>query len=79
MQTLITGTTHLLTLNQAAAAILTIAVGWFADKTNQRGFCNMGISLLGIIGFSMLLGSDKAGVKYAGVFFGALGIVSCAR
>ena len=38
----------------AAAAILTITVGYFADRTRQRGFANMGTSILGIIGFSML-------------------------
>lgn len=58
----------------AAAAILTVAVGWLADRTRQRGFCNMGVSLIGIAGFCMLLGSEKPGVKYAGTFLGALGI-----
>jgi MFS family permease len=61
----------------AAAAIMTISVGWFADRTNQRGLCNIAVSILGIIGFSMLLGSKEAGVKYAGTFLGALGIYPC--
>ncbi|KAF2499691.1 MFS nicotinic acid transporter-like protein Tna1 [Lophium mytilinum] len=61
----------------AAAAILTIFIGWLADRTHQRGLCNIGVSFLGIAGFSMLLGSDKAGVKYAGTFLGALGIYPC--
>jgi len=43
----------------------------------QRGLCNIGVSFLGIIGFSMLLGSKHAGVQYAGTFLGALGIYPC--
>lgn len=58
----------------AAAAIMTVLVGWYADKTGKRGWCNICISLLGIVGFSMLLGSQLPGVKYAGTFLGALGI-----
>jgi cyanate permease len=58
----------------AAAAIMTIAVGWFADRTRLRGYCNMGVSLFGVVGFSMLLGSRKPGVKYAGTFLAAIGI-----
>ena len=58
----------------AAAAILTVAVGWYADRTNQRGLCNIATSLIGIAGFAMLLGSKHAGVQYAGTFLGALGI-----
>ncbi|KAI9739569.1 MAG: hypothetical protein M1834_006287 [Cirrosporium novae-zelandiae] len=61
----------------AAAAILTIAIGFTADRTRQRGLCNMGCALLGITGFSMLLGSGKPGVQYAGTFLGALGIYPC--
>ncbi|KAF2429822.1 putative MFS transporter [Tothia fuscella] len=58
----------------AAAAIMTISVGWYADRTGRRGLCNIVISFLGIAGFVMLLGSQKAGVKYAGTFLGAMGI-----
>ncbi|EMC91471.1 hypothetical protein BAUCODRAFT_80578 [Baudoinia panamericana UAMH 10762] len=61
----------------AAAAVLTITIGWIADKTRQRGLCNICVSLLGIAGFSMLLGSTNPGVKYAGTFLGALGIYPC--
>ncbi|PGH10666.1 hypothetical protein AJ79_05380 [Helicocarpus griseus UAMH5409] len=58
----------------AVAAVLTIAVGYIADRTRQRGICNMAVSLIGIAGFCMLLGSQKASVKYAGTFLGAMGI-----
>jgi len=58
----------------AAAAVLTITVGWIADRTKKRGLCNIFISLLGIAGFSILLGSKKAGLSYFAVFLGACGI-----
>jgi len=58
----------------AGAAIVTVFIGWLADRTRQRGLCNMGIALLGAVGFSMLLGGNSAGVKYAGTFLGAAGI-----
>lgn len=61
----------------AAAAVLTVAVGFIADRTRQRGACNVAVSLLGIAGFSMLLGSDAPAVQYAGTFLGALGIYPC--
>lgn len=56
---------------------MTILIGWIADRTRQRGLCNIGVSFLGIIGFSMLLGSGKPGVQYAGTFLAALGIYPC--
>ncbi|CAG7930470.1 unnamed protein product [Penicillium olsonii] len=58
----------------AAAAILTVTVGFIADRTRQRGLCNIAVSLLGMVGFSMLLGCESAGGRYAGVFLGAMGI-----
>lgn len=61
----------------AVAACLTVAIGFIADRTRQRGLCNIVVSLLGIAGFSMLLGSSKAEVQYAGTFLGALGIYPC--
>jgi MFS family permease len=61
----------------AAAAVVTVAIGYIADRTHQRGLCNIFISLFGIAGFSMLLGSSKPGVQYAGTFLGAIGIYPC--
>jgi nitrate/nitrite transporter NarK len=61
----------------AAAAITTISVGWYADRTGQRGLSNIVASFLGITGFSMLLGSTQPGVKYAATFLGAMGIYPC--
>ncbi|RKF56222.1 putative transporter [Erysiphe neolycopersici] len=59
------------------AAILTILIGWIADRKRQRGIFNILTSTLGIIGFTMLLVSQRPGVKYAGTFLGALGIYPC--
>ncbi|KAH9897451.1 major facilitator superfamily domain-containing protein [Xylariomycetidae sp. FL2044] len=61
----------------AAAAILTVVIGFVADRTRQRGLCNIVVSLVGVVGFSMLLGSTDPGVQYAGTFLGALGIYPC--
>lgn len=53
---------------------MTIFVGWVADRTQQRGICNMVIVTFGIVGFIMLLASDDPQVQYAGTFLGAMGI-----
>lgn len=61
----------------ALAAIVTVTIGWIADRTRQRGLCNILISFIGIAGFAMLLGSGTPGVQYAGTFLGAVGIYPC--
>ncbi|KAI4869199.1 MFS general substrate transporter [Hypoxylon rubiginosum] len=61
----------------AAAAVLTVVVGFVADRTRQRGLCNIVVSSVGIAGFLMLLASTDPRVKYAGTFLGALGIYPC--
>lgn len=58
-------------------AILTIVVGFVADRTRQRGLCNIVVSCIGITGFAMLIGASSPAVKYAGTFLGALGIYPC--
>lgn len=60
-----------------AAAILTVVIGFVADRTRQRGLCNIVVSIIGIVGFAMLIGSSSSAVKYAGTFLGALGIYPC--
>lgn len=57
----------------ACAALATIFVGFTADRTKWRGFCNIGTVCVGIIGFIMLLASDKPKVQYGAVFLGAMG------
>lgn len=61
----------------AAACILTVLIGWAADRTNKRGIYNIGVSLVGILGFAILLASRNAALSYIGVFLGALGIYPC--
>ncbi|PIA91014.1 putative transporter [Cercospora beticola] len=61
----------------AAAAVLTISLGWYADRTKKRGWANTCISLLGIAGFAILLGTSNPSVQYAGVFLAAMGIYPC--
>ncbi|KAK4167141.1 putative transporter [Cladorrhinum sp. PSN259] len=61
----------------AAAALLTVAIGFIADRTRARGMCNIIVSAIGVVGFIMLLVSENAAVKYVGTFLGALGIYPC--
>lgn len=58
----------------AVAAVVTVFIGGLADRTRQRGLCNIIISFIGIAGFIMLIGSKSPSVKYAGTFLGASGI-----
>lgn len=58
----------------AVAAVLTITVGWIADRTRWRGYLNMGCALCAMTGFAMLLGSRNIHIQYAGTFLGAAGI-----
>jgi hypothetical protein len=58
----------------ACAAAVTVFVGWLADRTKWRGYCNMVVSFTGCVGFAMLLGSTNVRVQYAGTFLGAMGI-----
>nr|ADN06231.1 MFS transporter-like protein [Passalora arachidicola] len=58
----------------AVAAVMTVIVNWIADRTQQRGICNMTIVTFAIVGFAMLLASDDPHVQYAGTFLGAMGI-----
>lgn len=59
------------------AALFTVFVGWVADRTKQRGICNMSVAMIGVVGFAMLIGSANPQVQYAGTFLGAFGIYPC--
>jgi MFS family permease len=61
----------------ALAALATIFVGWAADRTGRRGFANLVVAPLGIIGFIILIVAESAKLRYAGCFLGALGIYPC--
>jgi hypothetical protein len=56
---------------------MTILIGYIADRTRQRGLCNIFVSILGMVGFSMLLGAKTAATRYVGTFLGAMGIYPC--
>jgi MFS family permease len=56
------------------AAIVTVCVGFFADRTRWRGYCNMATVCIGILGFALLISSGNIRVQYAGTFLGAIGI-----
>lgn len=58
----------------ALAAMMTVLVGYIADRTKQRGLCNIGVSMIGAVGFAMLLSGASPAVQYAGTFLGAMGI-----
>ncbi|KIW47398.1 uncharacterized protein PV06_00096 [Exophiala oligosperma] len=61
----------------ALAAIMSVAIGYLADRTRARGICNICMALIAAGGFSMLLGAEAAGTRYAGVFLGAMGLYPC--
>jgi hypothetical protein len=56
---------------------MTILVGYLADRTQQRGLFNIGASIVGMIGFSILIGAESASARYVGTFLGAIGIYPC--
>ncbi|EXA29568.1 hypothetical protein FOVG_18958 [Fusarium oxysporum f. sp. pisi HDV247] len=58
----------------AGAAVCTVAVGFIADKTRQRGLLNMMTILVGMAGFVMLISSENPKLQYAGTFLGAAGL-----
>lgn len=61
----------------AVACVVTVLVGWIADRTNKRGMCNLVVAPIGIIGFALLIATDSANVRYAATFLGAIGIYPC--
>lgn len=58
----------------AVAAVCTVSVGFIADRTRYRGYCNIATVIVGIVGFAMLLATSSPSVQYAGTFLGAAGI-----
>ncbi|PKY09348.1 MFS transporter [Aspergillus campestris IBT 28561] len=58
----------------AVAFILTITVAILSEKTQRRAPFIMGSSMLGCIGYIMLLSDPRPGVSYAGTIFAAAGI-----
>ncbi|KEY69376.1 hypothetical protein S7711_08132 [Stachybotrys chartarum IBT 7711] len=58
----------------ACAALATVVVGFTADHTRWRGYCNMASASIAIAGFIILLSTSNSQAQYAGVFLGAMGI-----
>lgn len=59
------------------AFLMVLLTCWFADKTSQRGYTIVLLSLLGASGYIMLAVSTRTGVRYAGVFLAAAGVFPC--
>ncbi|QPG94692.1 hypothetical protein C2857_006737 [Epichloe festucae Fl1] len=58
----------------AVAAVLTVAVGFWSDRSQKRGVFIMGSAAVATVGFVMLIASTNPAVQYAGTFLGAMGI-----
>lgn len=56
------------------ACFFTIAASWYADRVRKRGIFMLGFQLIAIAGFSMLAGTAKPNVQYAGTVLAAIGI-----
>ncbi|ELQ33418.1 hypothetical protein OOU_Y34scaffold00946g12 [Pyricularia oryzae Y34] len=54
-----------------------IVCSYLSDRFKVRGPFIAGGTVLGIIGYAMLLGSERNPVKYAGTFFIGLGVFQC--
>jgi len=61
----------------AFAYILTVIVGFYADRKEQRGLFHIGMSSIGVIGFLILAVSKSGPQSYFAVFLGAGGIYPC--
>lgn len=61
----------------AFGGFATIFIGWLADRTRQRGLCNIVMSTLGVAGFAILVSDAGYHAKYAATFLGAAGIYPC--
>jgi len=57
-----------------AACGATILGGWLADRSKQRGIYMIFFCALSIVGFIMLISTQKPGVQYLGTFLAAMGI-----
>lgn len=56
------------------AFIICIATTWIADKTRQRGYTIIILSIIGGIGYVLLATVESVGVRYFGVFLAAAGV-----
>ncbi|KAI1806287.1 putative MFS transporter [Daldinia bambusicola] len=54
--------------------LVCILTTWIADKTRQRGLMIIGLSLVGGIGYVLLVSCKSVAVRYFGVFLAAAGV-----
>lgn len=57
--------------------LLVILTTYIADRTQQRGYTIIFMSLIGAIGYILLATTSSTGPRYTGVFFAAAGIFPC--
>lgn len=58
----------------ALATVATLVAAFWSDQVQKRGIFNLILAPLGIVGFIMLMASDRPAVQYTGCFIGTLGI-----
>ncbi|KAN0061787.1 hypothetical protein ACQY0O_005780 [Thecaphora frezii] len=57
--------------------LLTVMVGFLADRTSKRSLYNIGLGVVGVVGYAILIGNDpteKPGVSYFACYLAAAGI-----
>lgn len=60
------------------ACLFTVAVGFAADRTSRRTLYSIALSLLGVVGYVILIANNpksNPGLSYGGVYLAALGYV----
>ncbi|KAF3940251.1 hypothetical protein ABW19_dt0208001 [Dactylella cylindrospora] len=71
-------TAQLLTIPPyVVGCIATLIIALIADRTTQRGLCNIFTCLSAILGFFLLLFGKNVAMKYTGTYFAAIGIYPC--
>ncbi|OTB02187.1 hypothetical protein M426DRAFT_204646 [Hypoxylon sp. CI-4A] len=54
--------------------LVCILTTWISDRTRQRGYMIIGLSILGGVGYVLLLSCKSVAVRYFGVFLAAAGV-----
>lgn len=59
------------------ACLITIVVGFMADRTSRRTLYSIVLSVLGVVGYIILIANDpkhKPGVSYFAIYLAAIGM-----
>lgn len=59
------------------AFLVCIFTTWLADRNGQRGLTIVCLSVLGGVGYVLLVASHSVGARYLGVFLAAAGVFPC--